>query len=263
MRTARLTSWVILAISFFLVAHVASAQTGFEPSPLPSASASASASVEAAPPIASASAAPKETAKEKAADEKKDEKKADEKEDPKEEKEKTAEGIVRLKDRKVFSILVDREGQTATERARLANQALEAAVAAKETEARVERHGAIATLFLGKNAIADLDEADAQAAGASSLQAHADDVAAKLQSAIAQEQKRSAIANTVFSFALIVFTALLAFLLLGKVAQLAGKGHDWLDDHPEKIPSLRFGGIELARAGAIEGFLTLGIGIAK
>ncbi|MEO7096908.1 MAG: mechanosensitive ion channel family protein, partial [Polyangiales bacterium] len=130
-------------------------------------------------------------------------------------------------------------------------------------EARVERHGATATLFLGKKAILELDEADAQAAGASSLQAHADDLAAKLQSAIAQEQKRSAIANTVFSFALIVFTALIAFLLLGKVAQLAAKGHDWLDDHPEKIPSLRFGGIELARAGAIEGFLTLGIGIAK
>ena len=173
------------------------------------------------------------------------------------------EGIVRLKDRKVFSILVDREGHTATERARIATQALESAFDAKEGELRVERSGAVFTVYLGKAPIVDLDEADAEAAGAATLEGYVADVTVQFQSAIAQERKRSAIANTVFSFALVVFSALIAFLLLGKATQLASRAHDWVDDHPEKIPSLRVGGIELARAGAIEGFLTLGIDIGK
>ena len=173
------------------------------------------------------------------------------------------EGIVRLKDRKVFSILLDREAHTASERARAATSALEGAFDDKETGARVERSEQVVVVYLGKAPIVDLDEADARAAGEATLDSYAADVAAKLQSAVEQERKRSAIANTVFSFSLVVFAGLIAFLLLGKTTQLAARSHDWVEDHPDKIPSLRFGGIELARAGAIEGLLTIGIDIGK
>jgi small-conductance mechanosensitive channel len=262
---ARLAWWVLLMLPLLLFAQRGAAQSGFEDD-MPAASASvapsSSAEAPAAPSTASSAsdvpAAPSSTTASSAAPSV-----APSAETKEPEHEKADEGIVRLKDRKVFSILLERDGKTPMERARTASQALEAAFGAKQSEPRTEKHGTSFTLYLGNTPILDLDEADAKAAGAASLQAYADDVSAKLQSAVAQEQKRSAIASTVFSFSLVVFTALLAFLLFGKIAQLATKAHEWVEDHPEKIPSLRFGGIELARAGAIEGFLTLGISIAK
>ncbi|GAC1542386.1 MAG: hypothetical protein NVS3B10_06820 [Polyangiales bacterium] len=173
--------------------------------------------------------------------------------------------MVRLKERKVFALLVEREGRSAGERARRATEALEAAFAVKDgkDEVRVERAQRLATLYVDRAPIVELDDADAAAAGAGSLDGYAADVSTKVRSAIAEERKRSAIANTVFSFALVVFGGLIAFLLLGKATQLAARSHDWLEDNPDRIPNLRVGGIELVRAGAMEAFLTLGIDLAK
>ncbi len=243
---ARSLLTLLLALSVALLASLSSAGAGQqEPrrAPRPHASAkadSASKHEEKAPADDGASPAPSGSAPEKAA----------------------VEGIVRLRDRKVFSILRDREGHPAAERARNATQALEHAFDAKEGEARYEKSGEVAIVYVGKIPIVELDADDAQLSGVP-LDPYAADVTAKVQGAIAQERKRSAIANTVFSFSLVVFSGLIAFLLLGKASQLGKRAREWVDDNPDRIPSLRFGGIELLRPAAIEAFLTLGIDIAK
>jgi small-conductance mechanosensitive channel len=177
--------------------------------------------------------------------------------------EKHTEAIVRLKDRKVFGLTAEREGRTPVERARIASQELEHAFDSKEGEARYEKKNEIAIVFVGKVPVVELTGEDAQAAGASTLDAYAADVTAKTNAAIKEERKRSAIANTVFSVSLVVFSALIAFLLLGKASQLGTRAREWLEDNPDRIPALKLGGIELLRPASIEAFLTLGIDVLK
>jgi len=181
---------------------------------------------------------------------------------------KTPEGLVRLKDRKVVGLTLEREGRSATERARAASQALESAFDAREGEARFESQTdasgrPAAIVFVGKAPIVELGQEDAQAAGVATLDAYAADVTAKVQAAIKEERKRSAIANSVFSFSLVVFSGLIAFLLLGKASQLGTRARDWLEENPDRIPPLRVGGIELLRPAAIEAFLQLAIDVSK
>lgn len=182
---------------------------------------------------------------------------------PKKSVEKEAEAIVRLKDRKVFGLTTDREGQSPVERARIATQELEHAFDNKEGDARYEKKNDIAIVFVGKSPVVELTTDDAQAAGASTLDAYAADVTAKTNAAIKEERKRSAIANSVFSISLVVFSALIAFLLLGKASQLGTRAREWVEDNPDRIPALKLGGIELLRPASIEAFLTLGIDVLK
>lgn len=172
------------------------------------------------------------------------------------------EAIVRLKDRKVFSLSVEREGRSALDRAREATQALERAFDAHEGDAHFERKGDTAIVFVGKTPIVELDQEDAAEAG-KSLDTYAADVTAKVNSAIAGEKKRSAIANSVFSFSLVVFAGLIAFLLLGKASEIGSRSREWVEDNPDRIPSLRLGGIELLRPASIEALLTIAIDVAK
>ena len=129
---------------------------------------------------------------------------------------------MRLKDRKVFALSVDREGRTAAERARLAGQALEHAFDAKEAEAHYVKKDGIAIVFVGKAPIVELTLDDAQAAGVATLDAYAGGVTAKVNTALKEESKRSAIANTVFSGSLVVFSALIAFLLSDEARYVVG-----------------------------------------
>ncbi|MGZ3475148.1 MAG: mechanosensitive ion channel family protein, partial [Polyangiales bacterium] len=177
--------------------------------------------------------------------------------------EKHTEAVVRLKDRKVFALTMEREGRMPVERARIATQELEHAFDSKENEAHFEKKDDVAIVFVGKIPVVELTSEDAQAAGASTIDAYAADVTAKTNAAIKEERKRSAIANTVFSVSLVVFSALIAFLLLGKASQLGTRAREWVEDNPERIPALKLGGIELLRPAAIEAFLTLGIDVLK
>lgn len=178
------------------------------------------------------------------------------------------EAIVRLKDRKVFVLTVEREGRSAGERARAASQALESAFDARDGDARFESRvdeagRPAAILFVGKTPILEIGQDDALAAGIATLDAYAADLTAKAQAAIKEERKRSAIANSVFSFSLVVFSGLIAFLLIGKASQLGARSRDFLEENPDRVPALRVGGIELMRPAAIEAFLLLAIDIAK
>lgn len=175
---------------------------------------------------------------------------------------KGTEVAVRIKDRKVFGLF----GKNASERAKHAGHALERAfdAAGKEpVDVRYVLEKGVAIVYAGKTPIVEVDEADAQAAGAATLEAYAADLTTKVQTALNQEKKRSQIANTVFGFSLVVFSALIAFLLLGKASELAGRAQNWVEDNPERMPSVRLGGIELMRPAALEAVATLAIDAGK
>lgn len=180
------------------------------------------------------------------------------------------EAPVRLKDRKVFGLSVEREGRSAVERARAASQALEAAFDAREVEAQARFVSSVdptgrplAIVFVGKAPVVELGQEDALAAGSATLDAYAGAVTAKVQAAIQEERKRSALANSVFSFSLVVFSGLIAFLLLGKASELGTRARDFMEENPDRIPPLRFGGIELLRPAAIEAVLQLAVDVGK
>ncbi len=173
-----------------------------------------------------------------------------------------SEVAVRLKDRKVFGLY----GPRAAERAKHAAHALERAfdaVGKEPVEVRYSIEKGVAVIYAGKAPIVEVEAVDAQAAGAATLEAYAGDLTAKIQAALNQEKKRSAIANTVFGFSLVVFAGLMAFLLLGKASELASRAQDWVEDNPERIPSVKLGGIELMRPAAVEAVAMLGIDAAK
>jgi small-conductance mechanosensitive channel len=213
-------------------------ETSPSPSATPSATGAPSASASAAPAAPSASAAP-------AVD--------------------LAGGAsVHIHDRKVFVLRVPRGGQTAAQRATNARQALEHAT--DDTEARdvrVDENGDVAVVFLGDSPIIQLGPDDAAAEGDASVSVNAKAVASKIQSAVAAERKRSALATTVFSISLLVFSALLVFLALGRVGELASKARAWIEAHPERLPNVRVAGIDVIRPAALRGGVLVAIDASK
>jgi small-conductance mechanosensitive channel len=167
---------------------------------------------------------------------------------------------VRVHERDVFVLRVPRAGQSPEERARGASAALESALAApEEPEARVEDQGKNAVVYVGKTPVVTLTDDDAAAEGETTLQVYSRSVATRVQDALRIERKRSAIATTVFSFSLLVFSALVAFLLFRGIGQLAGRARGWFDANPERIPALRLGKIEVVSAGAVRGTISIAL----
>jgi small-conductance mechanosensitive channel len=166
---------------------------------------------------------------------------------------------VRIHDRRVFEVLAPRAGSSPEERAAAAGQVLERLVEEpEEVEIRVEQNGEIAVLYGGKSPIIQLGPEDAAAAGDASVGVHAAGLAGKVRAALRAERQRSAIANTVFAFSLLVFSALIAFLLIRKVGELLDRLRTWLDENPGKLPSLKVRDIEVVQSAAVRG----GIGVA-
>ena len=154
-----------------------------------------------------------------------------------------------------------RAGHSAQDRAKAANSALEGLLTQSEDmgEARFEETQGTAVVYVGKTPIVTLGEEDVEAAGEASLTVLAAQVTARLGQAVSTERKRSAIATTVFSFSLLVFSALLAFLFLNRVSEGAGKLRARIGDNPEKVTALRLGKIEFISAGAARGALSIGL----
>jgi small-conductance mechanosensitive channel len=173
---------------------------------------------------------------------------------------------VRLLDRRVFVVRVPRGNLSAEERARTAAQVLERAAAEDDKEppvVRVEESGDVAAVFVGTSPLIQLGPEDAEAAGDASLSLHAASIAATVRDAIAKERSRSQVATGVFSFSLLVFCGLMAFLLLGKVRELFEKARSWIDAHPDRLPVLRVRGIEVVRPAAFQGALSVALGVAR
>ena len=171
---------------------------------------------------------------------------------------------VRIHDRKVFVVRVARGGQSPIERANNATQALEHAIDDTDSRTvRVEENGDVAIVFLGDSPIIQLGPDDATAEGDASLGVHAAAVASQIKSAVAKERKRTALATTFFSFSLLVFSALIVFLALGRLGALVNKIRAWIEAHPERLPNVRVAGIDVIRPAALRGGVLVAIDASK
>jgi len=171
---------------------------------------------------------------------------------------------VRLHERAVFSVQ-GRAGQNAQERARAASRALEAAVDDPEQPGtRVEEQTAgSAVVFVGKTPVVTLGDEDAVAAGGDvTLHVYAATIASKIDGSLRAERQRSAIATSVFSFSLLVFSGLLAILLFRRVGDLSGRARMWVRAHPDRIAALKLGHIEVVRPAAVRGAVSVALALA-
>jgi len=170
-------------------------------------------------------------------------------------------GEIRVHDRSVFTLRAARAGRTADERAKAANAALEALLAQSDDigEARYEATQGTAVVYAGKTPVVTLGPEDVEAAGEASLDVLAAQVTTRLGQAISTERKRSAIATTVFSFSLLVFSGLLVFLLLNRVSDVAARFRTSLGENPETVTAIRLGRIEFVSANAARGGLLLAL----
>ena len=170
----------------------------------------------------------------------------------------------RLHEHVVFSLHVSRAGQSAQDRARAASRALESVVDDPEKRTtHVEEASGSAVIFVGKTPIVSLGDADAAAAGGDvTVHVYAASVASKIDEALRAERTRSAIAEHVFSFSLLVFSALLALLLFRRVGDLSGRARTWVRAHPDRIPALKLGTIEVVRPVAVRGAVSIGLALA-
>ena len=171
---------------------------------------------------------------------------------------------VRLHDRPVFPVRATRAGQSAQERARAASRALDSVLDdPQQPFSHVEESAGSAVVFVGNTPVVTLGDDDAEAAGGDvTLHVYAATVASKIDGTLRAERKRSAIATSVFSFSLLVFSGVLAFLLFRRVGDLSLRARVWVREHPERIPALKLGRIEVVRPVAVRGALSVGLGLA-
>jgi small-conductance mechanosensitive channel len=172
-------------------------------------------------------------------------------------------GEIRVHEKTVVVLRAARAGNSAQDRAKTANLALEALLAQTDDigAPRYEEKEGTAVVFVGKTPILTLGPEDVEGSGEASLDVLAAQVTARLGQAVSTERKRSAIATTVFSFSLLVFSALLAFLFLNRVSEGAAKLRSSIGDNPEKVTALRLGKVEFISAGAARGGLSIALAL--
>ena len=115
------------------------------------------------------------------------------------------------------------------------------------TEIRVEQKDDLAIVYGGATPIIALAPADAALAGEASLAIHATAVAAKIRAALADEHTRGRVARGVFSFSLVVLSALLLFLMLGRLQALLSRARAFMRLHPERLSRCASAGIDVVR----------------
>ncbi|WP_437751169.1 mechanosensitive ion channel family protein [Sorangium sp. So ce1389] len=173
------------------------------------------------------------------------------------------EARVELLGRTVFAVRVHRGNLSPPERAREAAKVLERAAQEKKIpDVRIDEQAGVAVVYVGESPLIHLGPEDAAAAGAATVTVHAAAIAATVRDVLAKEQSRSRIATSVFSFSLLVFSGLIALLLLRKVGELVARARGWVAEHPERLPALRVRGIEMLRPAASQGALSVALGAA-
>ena len=159
---------------------------------------------------------------------------------------------VKVHDRVVFLVRVPLGALSTEARAKAASQALEALHlehGQPVPPTHVEAHEDSRVVYVGTTPIFTVGPDDAKASGDPSVQVAAEKISASLDDVLRSEQKRAQIAESVFSFSLLVFSGLIAFLLLRQTNALLGRARNYFREHPGFLPGLRLGQIEvLSRA---------------
>lgn len=171
---------------------------------------------------------------------------------------------VMLREAPVFTIATGDGTRSARERARAASTALATAAEASSPDAvRFSRKDGVATLMAGTIPIIELTVRDAELAGDSSLDVHAQRVASLVKDGLRKEQRRSEVAGSVFSVSLVVFFGLVTLYLLRKLQEFAGRGRDFVLRHPERIPALHVSSLEVLGSGTLRSLLVVGLGVGR
>lgn len=169
---------------------------------------------------------------------------------------------LRFHDRTLFVVRAARGELLPADRARAASRALQSAVAVGDGQtarARSEVNGSLVVVYVGTTPILSLGPDDAALAGEPSALILAAAVETRIDDALAAERKRSAIATTVFSLSLVVFSGLIAFLVLRRLDELAVRLRARFREEHERMSGIRIGDVELLSAGASRGFLSAAI----
>jgi small-conductance mechanosensitive channel len=169
---------------------------------------------------------------------------------------------VHLRDEKIVRLEAPRGGRTAAQRAEEANRLLGEALGGEAAEVRAVEDGDAVVIHLGPVPVLTLDAADARAAGASSLEAFAAGVAARLEAAVRSERRRAGAASLVFSISLLVFAGLLAWLLIRRLPSLELQLRRWLGPAAGARP-LQVAGVDVARAAATPATRTAVLWVAR
>jgi hypothetical protein len=171
---------------------------------------------------------------------------------------------VRLHEKTVFSLRAPRAGEKPQDRARAASKALDSVLDDPDQAlSHVEEQPGTAVVFVGKIPVVALGDDDAALAGGdASLHVYAAGIGAKVDDALRAERKRSAIATSVLSLSLLVFSGLLAFLLFGRIGDLSVRARAWVRDHPDRIPALKLGRIDVVRPAAVRGAVSIALALA-
>jgi small-conductance mechanosensitive channel len=171
---------------------------------------------------------------------------------------------VKVHEKVAFSLQAARAGESAQDRARAASHALETVIDDPEMpRTHVEEQGGSAVIFVGKTPIVTISEDDTAAAGGdTTVHVYAATVASKIDDTLKAERRRSAIATRVFSFSLLVFSGLIAFLLFRLVGDVSERASAWMKANPEGIPALRLGRVEVVRPAAVRGAVSVALALA-
>ena len=171
--------------------------------------------------------------------------------------------FVQIGERHLCDLRLDRAGEKAESRARHASHVLDQALEdGHPGEIGVHFTSALAVLYIGDAPFIQLDGDDAAAAGDASLAVHAESCAAAVRQGLRTELRRRTIANLVFSISLIVFSGLLAFLLLRAVSRIAARVGAHVETTSE-MPALRLGTIELLTPAAVRVAASTAVSVGK
>ncbi len=170
----------------------------------------------------------------------------------------SAEVPVKVQDSTVFVVRSPRGSLSAEQRAKSATEALKEAIkSASPDDVKVEAKGEFAVVYAGQTPIISITSEDAKIAGDASKEDHAASIAANVRQVMRREQKRSAIAETVFSLSLVVLFGLVTLYLLRKTGQFARRARQWLADNPERVPGVRVKSIEVVKPNVIRSAVDL------
>ncbi len=171
---------------------------------------------------------------------------------------------VRLGEALAFELRAPRNGVSAAERARVASKALRDAFdTASPEDVRAEKGPDVAVIYVGSAPIVQLGPTDAAVAGDTSLDVHADAIAAKVKKAMQSEKERTALASRIFSISLVVFFGIIVFYLIRKIGEFTQRANDWLEDNPHRVPAIRVRSLMLLTPGAFRSVIAGAIAVGK
>jgi hypothetical protein len=171
---------------------------------------------------------------------------------------------VRLRDSRVLTIRVQREGQSPADRARAATQALATAVEEDpKADASVEIRSDTAAVKVGRFTVLEVGPEDVAAAHAAGVAELAQENAAQVDRALRSERRRARIAEIVFHVSLLVLTGLVAWLLVRKLGDLDRRLEATVQERRRGVPSLRFRNVELVSPEGVAGALRIALRLGR